>query len=162
MMNATIPWRYIYIYTGVIIWENISILESKSYWKVLFNPDFESNNTSPLAFFNSAGIACVRGLHLRRRRGEDFKISRPSGNVRLHRKIEGREILDSPPLDGSSSFDELCKRSWRGSRVGQRKWLWRVEEPPPPRKRGKNKRRAVVSSLWMDRCVAGKKKGEKK
>lgn len=27
---------------------------------------------------------------------------------------------------------------------------------------GKNKRRAVVSSLWMDRCVAGKKKGEKK
>lgn len=56
------------------------------------------------------------------RRGEDFKISRPSGNVRLHRKIEGREILDSPP-GWISSFDELCKRSWRGSRVGQRKWL---------------------------------------
>lgn len=45
--------------------------------------------------------------------------------------------------------------------MGQRKWLWRVEEPPPPRKRGKNKRRAVVSSL--DGQVRGgeEKRGKK-
>lgn len=62
-----------------------------------------------------------------------------------------------PPRSTSYAKEVGVGAAWdKGSGCGE----WRSR-----RRRGnggKNKRRAVVSSLWMDRCVAGKKKGEKK
>lgn len=119
LIIIAIIWKNIYIFHPACVLNRRSKVKATETF-FYFNPDFESNNTSAsfllFPFFNSHVFAVSI------RRGEDFKISRPSGNVRLHRKIEGREILDSPP-GWISSFDELCKRSWRGSRVGQRKWL---------------------------------------
>lgn len=53
------------------------------------------------------------------------------------------------------SFDELCKRSSRGSRVGQRKWLESAAAET-----GK-----IKGERWMDRCARGslsERRGEEK
>lgn len=162
MMNATIPWRYIYIYILESLFEKIY-----RYSKVRATEKFSlipiSNRiTRPLLLFltrpeSHAFAVSIWGG------GEERILKfhvRPvtfdcTGKLKVVRSSTLLPWMD-PPRSTSYAKEVGVGAAWdKGSGCGE----WRSRRR---RGNGGKIKGERWCRLWMDRCVAGKKKGEKK